>query len=73
MNKTKLMPFGNRKIDSQVKVVINNINADRTHENKFPSHPAAVCDEAGEQHDEEMPGCCGCPWFFHTQLSPMFA
>ena len=31
-------------------------------------HPTAVCDQTGEQHEEEVPGCCSCVWFFHTPL-----
>ena len=31
-------------------------------------HPTAVCDQAGDQYEEEVPGCCGCVWFFHTLL-----
>ena len=35
-------------------------------------HPTAVCDQAGDQHEEEVPGCCGCVWFFHTLLRLLF-
>uniref|UniRef100_A0A4W6C8R9 Transposase Tc1-like domain-containing protein n=1 Tax=Lates calcarifer TaxID=8187 RepID=A0A4W6C8R9_LATCA len=31
-------------------------------------HPTAVCDQAGDQHEEEVPGCCGCVCFFHKLL-----
>ena len=35
-------------------------------------HPTAVCDQAGDQHEEEVPGCCGCVCFFHTLLRLLF-
>ena len=35
---------------------------------KMGRHPTAVCDQAGDQHEDEVPGCCGCVWFFHTLL-----
>lgn len=25
-----------------------------------------MCDRAGDKHEEEVPGCCGCVRFFHT-------
>ena len=30
------------------------------------------CDQAGDQHEEEVPGCCGCVWFFHMLLRLLF-
>ena len=35
-------------------------------------HPTAVCDQAGDQHEEEVPGCCGFVWFFRTILRLLF-
>ena len=28
----------------------------------------ATCDQVGDQHEEEVPGCCGCVWIFHPLL-----
>src|SRR4029434_6963765 len=33
-------------------------------------HPTAVCDQAGDQHEEEVPSCCGCVWIFHVTEVP---
>lgn len=30
------------------------------------------CDQAGGQHEEEVPGGCGRVWFFHMLLRPLF-
>ena len=35
-------------------------------------YPTAVCDQAGGEHEEEVPGCCGCVWFFHMLLRTLF-
>lgn len=29
-------------------------------------HPSVVCGQAGDQHEVDVPGYCGCVWFFHT-------
>lgn len=34
--------------------------------------PTAVCAQAGEQQKEEELGFCGCVWFFHVLLRPLF-
>lgn len=39
---------------------------------KMGCHPTTVCDQAGDQHEEEVLGCCGCVWFFHTLLRLLF-
>ena len=35
-------------------------------------HPTVVCDQADDQHEGEVPGCCGCVWFFYTLLRLLF-
>lgn len=32
--------------------------------------PIAVCDQPGNQHEQEMPGYCGCVWFVRMLLKP---
>ena len=34
-------------------------------------HPTAACDQAGDQHEEKVPGSCACVWFFHMLLRPL--
>lgn len=36
--------------------------------NKCYSCFATVSDQAGDPHEEVLPGCCGCVWFLHTLL-----
>ena len=38
--------------------------------NGMPSHSSV--DQAGDLYEEEMPGCCGCVWFFHVPLRLLF-
>lgn len=33
-------------------------------------NPIAVCDQPGNQHEQEMPGYCGCVWFVRMLLKP---
>lgn len=36
------------------------------------SHPTAECDQAADQHEEELLDCCGCVWLLHMLLRPLF-
>ena len=39
---------------------------------RFSSEGDAAPHQAGAQREEEVPGCCGCVWFFHTLLRLLF-